>query len=194
MLRPNPPLYPTGGWFYRHTDGTVLADPNKSGLIVKVTEYFVRVGEDPTKAEDRIDEFICKVRPSICLDETIVMRTRETTPGMALAAKMMGYLNLTTRVNRLTPGGIPRVAKEIAARRAEICRACPQNQQWSRTCSACEENVSHAVKNFAKLGPDVDTNGLKGCQHFGYSLPVAVRVAFKEFDPGAPEKCWRLPS
>lgn len=192
MKRPNPSLFPSGGWFYRHTDGTTIRGTSREDLATQVVEYFIRIGENTDLVDDRIDEFICKVRPTICRHETwIVDSQKETSPKVALAGKVKAYLAKAMKESRMKVNGLPRVSAEVARQRAEICRKCPLNSPWAQTCQVCVESVRHASEQLAKDGPKIDTSGLKGCLAHGFHLPTAVRLAYATETPNAPEQCWR---
>lgn len=195
MRRPIPGLYPSGGWCYRHEDGTLITARSRDELSIRVGEYFIRIGHETETLENRIDEFICKSRPVICRDDSWIKgAVRQNPEGALLASKMQAYLNTCVKTQRLTTGGLPRVDPEVARQRAEICRKCPANRDWTKSCHVCEQGVKVAAKTLAEAGPKVDVSSLKACSHFGYHLGTAVRIAFRTFDDTAPEQCWRRPS
>ena len=193
-LRPNPQLHPPRGWWYRHVDGTTIRAENRERLVFSVAEYLAQLDEDHEKAEELVDQFICFHHKSICREEgSTGGRERVMTQGADLTARMLGYLAKTVRVNRVKSGGLPRVDKAVAEERAKICRQCPFNQQWQKTCSSCVEKIASASLLISRDGPDVGTKGLKACEKLGYHLPTAVRIAFSEAEPTAPDQCWRKP-
>jgi hypothetical protein len=193
-IQPNPSLHPPRGWWYRHVDGTTIRGASKDKLVFAVAEYLAQLDENHEKAEQLVDEFICSHHPSICRETSRIMSPKRANSQAAdLTARMLGYLAKTVRVNRVKAGGLPRVDPSVAKERADICRKCPHNLMWQKNCASCVEKVSSAAELLSRDGPEVETKGLKACDHHGYHLPTAVRIAFTEFDPGAPEQCWRRP-
>lgn len=82
---------------------------------------------------------------------------------------------------------------ETAAVRAEVCRSCPKNREWSN-CIVCGDLIGE-IKRITNLIRESKTTvhdeELKGCDCHGYNLKAAVWVE----RPGcraadAPPQCW----
>lgn len=80
-----------------------------------------------------------------------------------------------------------------AARRAQICAACPQNIKWQTGCAPCNDNISVRVQNLRGSRATPYDRHLFVCRVFGHLNEAAVWLADTQSssDQLPPSVCWK---
>jgi hypothetical protein len=89
---------------------------------------------------------------------------------------------------------VQHVDAALAAHRAQICAACPQNIRWATPCGPCNENVLVRIQNLnGSLRTPYDRN-LFMCRIFGHVNEVAVWLGDTHSQPDSnpPANCWKV--
>jgi hypothetical protein len=87
---------------------------------------------------------------------------------------------------------VDKVDTALAAQRAQICAACPQNVRWATPCGPCNENVSVNIQNAkGSLQTPYDRH-LFSCRIYGHVNEVAIWLTdtYSSSERKAPEICW----
>ena len=186
--RPNPNLYPDGGYVFIEGDGTRFRGDSWKGLIAQVRAYRERNNKPVGDPEQDVFAQYCIRVPSHCKNMSAGVRT-VTHHSMSLNQRVMQWFaNLLDFKRR---GPIARVTDAEAARRAEICSRCPRQKTLVQSCEQCLNTVRHGRKVVLDGAPSQHQN-LLACEALGEDLPTTVHIE----QPAVPEdrvpaECWR---
>ena len=88
---------------------------------------------------------------------------------------------------------VPKVDPALAAFRAQICAACPQNVRWATPCAPCNDSVLVSIQNAKGSAQTPYDRHLFSCRIYGHSNEVAVWLAdtHSNSEQKAPDICWK---
>lgn len=186
-MRPNPNLYPDGGYFFIEADGTRFRGESWRDLIAKVTAYRETNKRAIGSPEDDIFAQYCARMPAHCRQPAPPIAPKHH--SITLNQRVLQSLARIMEMKRRAP--IPRVSDEEATRRAEICKRCPFHKPLVRSCEACVRTVDSTRK--AVLGPNPSQHqDLLACGALGEDLPLTVHLEQPKVAGGElPTECWR---
>jgi hypothetical protein len=114
----------------------------------------------------------------------------------------IGGIGMTNYVSPINKAGdwlsqignqrLEHVDAALAAQRAQICSACPQNVAWQTPCGPCNDNIRVRSQNAkGSLGTPYD-NRLGVCRVYGHMNEVAVwlKDTHSSSHTQAPAICW----
>jgi len=186
--RPNPNLYPDGGYFYVEADGTRFRGDGWRNLIQLVRDYRVRNGLPVRDPEVDVFNQYCARMPSHC-------RTSAPQPSqphsMSFNQRVLQWFSNMLEIRRLNPRAFGRVPDDVAAQRAAICARCPRQQALSSACESC----LNAVRSGRKVildGAASQHQNLHACAALGEDCQTTVHIGLPPVDPSmVPPECWR---
>jgi hypothetical protein len=81
----------------------------------------------------------------------------------------------------------------LAAQRAQICSACPQNVRWATPCAPCNETISVRIQNAKGSHSTPYDRHLFVCRAFGHTNEVAIwlKDTHSTSDQKPPAICWK---
>lgn len=187
IVRPNPNLYPDGGYFFLEGDGTRFRGESWRDLIAKVTKYR-EVNKRPVgNPEEDVFAQYCARIPSHCKQ-----MTAPAPPSHHSITLNQRVLQASAKLmERKRKAAIPRVTDTEAIRRAEICKRCPFYKPLVRSCEACIRTLESARKVILDKNPSQHQD-LLACGALGEDLVLTVHIE----QPAAtgvdlPVDCWR---
>lgn len=186
-IRPNPNLFPDGGYTFIEGDGSRFRGDSWKNLIAQVRSYRERNRLAPGNPETEVFNQYCARLPQHC---------NNAAPGgppahhsLSFNQRVLQWFSNILEWKR--KHAIPRVTDAEAARRAEICKRCPSQKTLVRSCESCLNSISHGRKVILDGAPS-QHQGLLACEALGEDLPTTVHIE----QPGVPAdrvpgECWR---
>lgn len=166
-------------------DGTVHTARDWDELAAKVIGYRERRRLDPGNPQQEITEQACRNWPDRCVDNT-PRSFPETQPK--LHHRILSWVgNLAGII-----GSVGYVSPEEAARRADICAACPRQKAWQGGCASCRTQVNGVVRELLKgRAQSAKMKALSGCDALSEDTRLSIWVRQKPVDGPLPDACWR---
>lgn len=186
-FRPNPNLYPEGGYIFVESDGTRFRGESWKDLIAKVAEYRARNGREKGDPEAEIFTQYCVRMPSHCgmhtTHQTIVPHS------MTFNQKVLQWFSNLLEWKRRNP--IARVTDGEAARRAAICARCPMQRSLVESCESCIKTIRHGRLTVLD-GHASQHQNLQPCAALGEDCMVSVHIEQPQVPAEqVPAECWR---
>lgn len=187
-IRPNPNLYPDGGYIFVEGDGTQFRADSWKSLKTRVEEYRARNKMPPGNPEEEIFSQYCVRMPHHCKNFSRVSVVNGA-HSLSLNQRVMQFISNLLEWKRKAP--IARVPDSVAAERAAICAACPRHKPLVQTCQQCLKTVSHGRKVILD-GASSQHQGLLACEALGEDLPMTVHIEQPPVpEDRVPAHCWR---
>jgi hypothetical protein len=187
-IRPNPNLYPDGGYIFVEGDGTQFRGESWRDLISKVKSYRERNGRPTGDPEADIFAQYCSRMPNHCKD-TRNVPVQNSSHSLSLNQRVLQFIATLLERKRRSP--IPRVPDSEAAERATICASCPRQKSLVQTCQQCLTTVAQGRKVVLDGQPS-HHQGLLACEALGEDLPLTVHIEQPPVsDDKVPSHCWR---
>lgn len=188
-VRPNPNLYPDGGYLFVEGDGTKFRGESWKNLISKVRDYRQRNKRPAGDPESEIFSQYCSRMPSHCKNMSTGPVVIQGSHSISLNQRVLQFIANLLEWKR--KAAIPRVADSVAAERAAVCAACPHNKPLVQTCQTCVKSVAHGRKVVLD-GAASHHQGLLACDVLGEDLPLTVHIEQPKVPEGrVPPYCWR---
>jgi len=133
-------------------------------------------------------EAVCAAHPGCCVDISGGRAKAQAAPPMAERV----WRFIRTMQKWVTNGG-KIVEPELAARRAEVCAACPENVRGS-WCMRCATEMGLSIRRLVGGGKTPQDANLKVCKVCGCALRAKVWFpldAIPEDGLEFPENCWQ---
>ena len=189
MKKVNVNVYPTGGYFFKEADGTIIkANSSWASVIARVIAYRRRnklpVG-DPKK---EVHAQACERDPANCREDVDPV-TQLALRVASLKGRALAWLaGLRAKREELLWGD-----GENAAARAAVCAGCPAHAALAGGCGACRKALAGVRAELAGARP-VDPK-LGGCSILGEDCAIAVWIDQPTVDnQELPACCWRRKS
>lgn len=198
MKRFNRNLYPTGGRYFLDEDGVKHKGDNWDQLTLKVTNYRKKAGKPPGDPKAEIQAQVCARLPHYCQEDAAGPPPITQIPRSVVIREPIGSGRLTERVvkwlasmlSTLRAGGVGRVSRSEASKRAAVCAQCPMNRGLNQSCGTCNRSRREAANALVK-GERVNAE-LGGCRVLGVDNSVAVHLDLpRDNSEGLPGHCWR---
>lgn len=185
-FRPNPNLYPEGGYIFVESDGTRFRGESWKDLIKRVTEYRARNGQEKGDPEAEIFTQYCTRMPNHCG----MQAPRPVVPhSMTFNQKVLQWFSSLLEWKRKNP--LPRCTDGEAARRAAICARCPMQRSLVESCESCIRTIRHGRKTLLD-GQASRHQNLQPCAALGEDCMVSVHIDQPKVpDSSVPAECWR---
>lgn len=189
-VRPNPNLYPDGGYIFIEGDGTRFRGDSWKNLISKVADYRARNNRPAGDPESEIFTQYCVRMPSHCKNMTAgPVKVIDGHHSLSLNQRVMQFISNLLEWKRKAP--IPRVPDSVAAERAAVCASCPRHKPLVQTCQTCMNTVAHGRKVILD-GVASHHQGLLACEALGEDLPLTVHIEQPAVPADrVPAHCWR---
>jgi hypothetical protein len=185
--RPNPNIYPDGGYIFIEGDGTRFRGDSWKNLVAQVVAYRQRNRLPTGDAEGDVFAQYCARLPQHCNNATAGAAPAHH--SMTLNQRVMQWFSNLLDWKRRGP--IPRVTDEEATRRAEICKSCRFHKTLVRSCEACLKTVTHGREVVLDKAPS-QHQGLMACAALGEDLPTTVHIEQPAVPADrVPDNCWR---
>lgn len=199
MGRVNESIIPKDGWvYYQQIEGIEpmrIEGDGLDDLIRRVVQERLNRRIDVSNVAEEVEDAICeRSSKSQCrpkpkdLRPGAVVRVRKITP---LGSRIYDFIDKIHAVN-----GRPLVYDEIASRRADICRACPQNIAWHTSCAPCNSKIEN-ILFMLRMGRETkSTRKIAGraCRALGICTRSAAFLDVEKmglsFSGKAPAGCW----
>lgn len=189
MQKINVNMYPSNGYFFKESDGSVHRAPGWKAVIRKVEEYRARKRLPIGDVAAEVVAQACQRQPSICYSDR--RGQAPINPRVPLKAKVLLWLNSFLKVMEK---GNPLQYVEAAEsqQRAAVCAKCPLNVSLGTSeCSTCKQALAGYRDKILGRGRARDGR-LGGCSGLGVDLITAVHLDELRVDgPGLPGYCWR---
>jgi len=185
--RPNPNIYPDGGYLFTEGDGTRFRGESWRDLTKKVKEYRQRNKLPAGDPETEIFDQYCVRMPSQC---------RNFSKGPTVIQQPMDHnqriLHWFIRMLELRrKGPLPKVSDGEAARRAAICAKCPRQQPLVASCQTCINSVRKGREALMDREPSKHQN-LEPCSALAEDCMVTVHLEQPVVAADrVPPECWR---
>lgn len=185
---------PPGGPHLEVAPGVKLTAATYDALYALIVEYRARhalPAGDPVKD---VDDYVCGRWPHFCHADRME-RAPDAAPKK-LATRVAEWAGKLIR--EMPAGGYDLVDTREAARRAEICRTCPFQEDWRGRCSPCvasAESLLSTARKMKKTG--LGDSALQGCKICGQDLrtliwlPESVARATDEERKVLPQNCFK---
>lgn len=199
-MKPNPNLYPDGGYQFTDSDGTSHRADSWSSLIRTVTEYRQRNNLPRGKPELEINAQHCAKTPDRCFDPTPKPPPKPRTISVSSRAtgNRPGTLNqrvllwLSNMIDKVRLNAVARVPDAQAAARARVCMECPRQRSLNESCASCLSGLKAARRAILKGGSR--HQNLLPCNTLGEDTTISVHFDQpRSEDPDLPGACWRRP-
>lgn len=189
-IRPNPNLYPDGGYIFVEGDGTQFRGDSWKNLKGKVADYRERNKLPAGDPETEIFSQYCARVPSHCKNMTDgPVRVIDGAHSLSLNQRVMQFISNLLEWKRKT--AIPRVTDSVAAERAAVCASCPRHKPLVQTCQQCLNTVKHG-REVILDGAASQHQGLLACEALGEDLPLTVHIEQPPVPADrVPANCWR---
>lgn len=190
LVRPNPNLYPEGGYFFVEGDGSQFRGESWRDLIAKVTAYRERNKRAVGDVESEVFTQYCQRMPSHC---------KQMPKGGGSTTNSHHSMSLNQKVLQWVAGmldwkrraAIPRVQDEEAARRAAICANCPRMKPLVESCEMCIKALKDGRRAILD-GAASYHQGLLACDALGEDCQTTVHIEQPKADESlVPANCWR---
>lgn len=189
-MRPNPNLYPEGGYLFVEGDGSTFRGDSWRDCIRKVEQYRQRNNRPVGDVEAEVFTQYCQRMPSHCKSFPKAGQTTNAHHSMSLNQKVLQWVSNLLSWKRTGPP-IPRVQDAEAARRAAICATCPKMQPLTESCEQCITALKSGRKAVLD-GHASQHQGLLACAALGEDCSTAVHIEQPKADSNlVPENCWR---
>jgi hypothetical protein len=180
-------LYPSGGHFFKDSDGSNHRAGSWKRVIEKVRDYRARAGLPPGNPNDEVMAQACVRQPAICNNApTQVTVVKKDAP---FKAKVLQWFR---EISKSQARGPLRYVSELERKqRVAICSKCPFNIDTETSgCGSCKAAVAAYRRNLLASRPVDDSLG--GCKILNADLPTAVSLDEVRVDNAAlPAHCWR---
>jgi hypothetical protein len=183
------------GWHYKDPSGYRIPLkgelPNPQEVIAALMEYRLENNIEVGSPEGDLEEYVCSTFPTWCRREAGTPQPIQTVPGRRNVDLVIGWANhLYVHVGRLQL-----IPQKEAEERANICKNCPMQMEWSRDCPPCVTSAQRLL-SILRQGKDtaVAQNGeVRGCQVYGWDNRTACHIDKQHLpppNPNAPPACW----
>lgn len=187
----NETIHPPGGYQFSEHDRTVFRSTKLAMLVEAVTYYRTKNGFPLGNPAEEIAVQMCKRYPVVCRPSgpTRAVSTHPPDPPQANRSLVLQWMN-RKRKQKLSDGSLPLRNDAEAARRAGICRTCPQKTILSNGCSVCSDAVKIIRANI--LGRTSIAEDIGACTPLNCDLAVAIHLDDPAVEnPALPAHCWR---
>ncbi len=181
---------PPNGPHFEVAPGVRLAAATFDALYALITEYRTRHALPPGDPKKDVDDYICGRWPHFCHPDRAEKAPPESPKIANRVAEWASKL-----VREMPAGGYDLVDTREAARRAEICRACPFQESWRLKCTPCNASTDallSTVRRMKRTG--IETLG--GCKICGIDLSTSFFLSESVMRPtdelrgSLPQNCW----
>ena len=188
-MKINVNLFPRLGYRFKERDGSWIVSTNSwTEVMAKVENYRKRNHLPVGNVEAEVMNSACKENPGYCSEENPeTLRMRKV---VSLKGRVLSWLNLFRRTKDKS-GHLDFVQREEAAKRAEICAKCQNNEGLPEGCASCRATLKANRESILGNKRLIDQR-LKGCLVLGEDLPTSVWLDRVTEENGAlPPQCWR---
>lgn len=187
--RPNPNLYPEGGYFFVESDGSRWRGDSWKDLIAKVSAYRERNGRVVGEVEQDIFSQYCSRIPAHCRDMT--NPPIQNAHSLSFNQRVLQRFSELLDQKRKAPKSLGRVSDAVAAERAAICARCPRQQPLVESCQTCINGVKHGRVALLDNAASLHQN-LLPCGALSEDPQTTVHLDLPPVDSAAlPTECWR---
>lgn len=187
-VRPNPNLYPDGGYIFVEGDGSKFRGEGWKDLIRKVQEYRERNKRPVGDPEADVFQQYCQRMPSHCKS---MGNSPPPSKSHSLSFNQRVLQFMANLMEWRRRAAIPRVPDSVAAERAAVCAGCPHNRPLVRSCQQCVTAIDSGRKAVLGANPS-QHQGLQACEALGEDLPTTVHIEQPKVPADrVPPHCWR---
>lgn len=181
-MKPNPNLYVVVE--FQDSDRVVHTAKSWEALAEKLRAYRVNAGKPVGEPLKEIYAQVCEKTPNLCCDPKPRKAVNRGPLNRRILMWVVSIFNL-----REKKALIFQDSGHEQARRAELCRRCPQQKPWRSACKGCSQQVDLILKGmFNSTGND----DLVGCEILGEDTRVSIKLNQPpSADDALPSYCWR---
>jgi len=188
-------VVPRGGvWKYRQPEsGFMIEADSWIELVKSVRKHRVANGYPiPITLEADIEEGVCELCPSICVEST----GKDIVPERVTWGQVVSFTSIM--IESLAKGW-PKVGQEEADRRASICATCPDNVR-AEGCTGCSsKQINSLVGVVAGSSSTKHDSNLESCRHCGclnraqiwFPLDILKNHMDSRVAEKLPSSCWK---
>lgn len=192
---PKTGVVPPNGYHFVVTnsgvDYTIQGDSYEH-VAEKLLKYRVANQLPLGRPYEEVCEYVCSKWPHFCTDQTPIVAAPESTKP-TFTIEVLHWVQLLWKRQALVPQ--PLVSDAEAQRRADVCRDCPRQQDWSDYgCGTCVDSVRRQSAVF-RAGKEVfSAKKVTGCSVLGQENHAAAWAAVGSLPDMTPEQKQALPS
>lgn len=181
-------IFPSGGYFFRDSDGSVHRAGSWRRVIQKVTEYRARNRLPMGNPEAETYAQACLRQPAIC--GGLQTQVAVVKPAIPFKAKVLQWLSGFVQLQTRSP--LKYVSDAEAKQRANVCAVCPGNTSLGvESCGSCKQSIQSYQSTLLGNARRRDSR-LGGCKFLNSELQTAVHLDEVRVDnPSLPRHCWR---
>jgi hypothetical protein len=191
-------IVPPGGFHYVDRSGGDLVrieGGSDDEVAAKVLKHRLSNGRVPGDPLQEIIAERCEKYPHFCRDltpEEVPARQFAANIGGGMATRAAAWLARFVQFSRADRG----VSLTESQRRADICAACPHNEEFRGGCGSCVDNINRLFFVWRRDRALPREAELKACKILGQHNGAAVladRLPTIDSDANAklPAQCWR---
>jgi hypothetical protein len=195
-LVPNPHVYPPDGYFFVDSGGIRHTGTSWSELATTIKQYRIQNGIPIGNVVAEIYEFTCDRFPEGCRQtETVFVAKKQLPKEPSATSKLASAVHrwLHALVKALGTQPAQTVSPTEAQRRADICKGCIRQANWTLDCGSCA-GAAFRLGLALRKGRDVKAGDtLRACSVLGEDTRTSVwldRLKPSE-DESLPKNCWR---
>lgn len=182
----NPNVYPSGGFYFN--EGTVrIEGDDVPDVARKLTDFRALLGTPAGDPLAEVTAFTCDRYPPACRDALTPPPSNEEDVTRKLGDRVYRWLG-ERGVETQTL-----VKRDEAQRRAEMCKTCIANKEWTGcgSCGAHAKNLSFGLRKGMEVA---GSEKLNGCSEWGEDTRTSVWLNQPEPKrTGLHLICWRKP-
>lgn len=197
-LVPSTSTVPPGGFHFLdrtgpepvRVEGDSFDDVTKKTLVLRLQN-----GRPPGNPGQELVDYVCGTWPSFCRENSpplIPANISGNPPFSGLAMRAATWIAGFVGGNRGDPG----ISSNETQRRADICCACPNNQEFRGGCGSCVDNINRVffvwrrnrtLPREAELGACAVIGQHNGAACLASQLPDLPNGVRERL----PDRCWR---